>query len=139
MPHLTIEYTANLDAAADMPGLCRTLAATIVALRNDEGAPLFPVAGTRVLAYPAHSFAVADGEPDRGFIYMNMRIMAGRSEAMKQRAGDAVLAAASAHIETVFATRAVGLTLQLDEGAPVYEGKRNNLAGHLGKTIRPPA
>jgi 5-carboxymethyl-2-hydroxymuconate isomerase len=31
----------------------------------------------------------------------------------------------------VFAQHAVGLTLQIDEAAPAYEGKRNNLAAHL--------
>ena len=131
MPHLNIEYTANLEAVADMGALCKTLAATLVALRNDDNGPLFPVAGTRVMAWPAPHFAVADGQPDRAFIYLNLRITAGRSDALKKRAGDAVLASANAHLDAVFARQAVGLTLQIDEGAPVYEGKRNNLAEHL--------
>ena len=133
MPHLNIQYTANLDALTDMNALCHTLAATLVALRGEDGvAPLFPVAGTRVMAWPAPHFAVADGRPGRAFIYLNLLITPGRSEAMKKRAGDAVLASASAHLDAVFAQHAVGMTLQIDEGAPVYEGKRNNLAAHLG-------
>ena len=132
MPHLDIQYTANLDALADMGQLCKTLAASLVALRGEDGvAPLFPVAGTRVMAWPAPHFAVADGKHDRAFIYMNLLITPGRSEALKKRAGDALLAAASAHLDPVFAQHALGLTLQIDEGAPVYEGKRNNLAAHL--------
>ncbi|MFC5520290.1 5-carboxymethyl-2-hydroxymuconate Delta-isomerase [Polaromonas jejuensis] len=133
MPHLNIQYTANLDALTDMSALCRGLAATLVALRNDDNDPLFPVAGTRVMAWPAPHFAVADGQPDRAFIYLNLRITPGRSDALKKRAGDAVLASASAHLAPVFARHAIGLTLQIDEGAPVYEGKRNNLAEHLAK------
>ena len=133
MPHLNIQYTANLDALTDMGELCNTLAATLVALRGEDGAsPLFPVAGTRVMAWPAPHFAVADGRPDRAFIYLNLLITPGRSEAMKKRAGDAVLASASAHLDAVFAQQALGMTLQIDEGTPVYEGKRNNLAAHLG-------
>lgn len=132
MPHLNIQYTANLDSLTDMNALCHTLAATLVALRDEDGVvPLFPVAGTRVMAWPAKHFAVANGRPDRAFIYLNLRITPGRSEAMKKRAGDAVLASASAHLDAVFAQHAVGMTLQIDEGAPVYEGKRNNLAAHL--------
>ena len=132
MPHLNIQYTANLDALTDMGQLCNTLAATLVALRAEDGvAPLFPVAGTRVMAWPAPHFAVADGQPGRAFIYMKLLITPGRSEALKKRAGDALLAAASAHLDPVFAQHAVGLTLHIDEGAPVYEGKRNNLAAHL--------
>lgn len=132
MPHLNIQYTANLDSLTDMNALCHTLAATLVALRGEDGvAPLFPVAGTRVMAWPAQHFAVADGRPDRAFIYLNLLITPGRSEAMKKRAGDALLASASAHLDAVFAQHAVGMTLQIDEGMPLYEGKRNNLAAHL--------
>ena len=131
MPHLTIEYTANLEAEASMGLLCNALAATLVALRHDDGAPLFPVAGTRVMAWPAPHFAVADGQPDRAFIYLNRLITPGRSAAMVQRAGEAVLASCKAHLAPVFAKHAVGLTLQIHEGAPVYEGKHNNLAAHL--------
>ncbi|MDB5869109.1 MAG: 5-carboxymethyl-2-hydroxymuconate isomerase [Polaromonas sp.] len=50
---------------------------------------------------------------------------------MIQRAGDAVLASTKAHLEHVFSHHAIGLTLQIIEGAPVYEGKSNNLAGYL--------
>jgi 5-carboxymethyl-2-hydroxymuconate isomerase len=132
MPHLNIQYTANLDALTDMGQLCNTLAASLVALRGEDGvAPLFPVAGTRVMAWPAPHFAVADGQPGRAFIYMKLLIAPGRSEALKKCAGDALLAAASAHLDPVFAQHAVGLTLHIDEAAPAYEGKRNNLAGHL--------
>jgi 5-carboxymethyl-2-hydroxymuconate isomerase len=132
MPHLNIQYTANLDALTDMGQLCNTLAATLVALRAEDGAaPLFPVAGTRVMAWPAPHFAVADGQPGRAFIYINLLITPGRSEALKKRAGDALLAAASAHLDPVFAQHAVGLTLHIDEAAPAYEGKRNNLATHM--------
>jgi 5-carboxymethyl-2-hydroxymuconate isomerase len=133
MPHLNIQYTANLDALTDMGELCNTLAATLAALRGEDGvSPLFPVAGTRVMASPAPHFAVADGKAGRAFIYLNLLIAPGRSELLKKRAGDALLAAASRQLDAVFAQHAVGMTLQIDEAAPVYEGKRNNLAAHLG-------
>ena len=132
MPHLDIQYTANLEADADMTGLCRTLTATLVGLRNDAGEPVFPLTGTRVMAWPAAHYAVADGAPDRAFIYLLLRIKPGRSDAIKKKAGDAVLAAALAHLERVFAKHPVGLTLEVDDGAHIYEGKQNNLANHMG-------
>ena len=132
MPHLDIQYTANLEADADMTGLCRALTATLVGLRNDAGEPVFPLTGTRVMAWPAAHYAVADGAPDRAFIYLLLRIKPGRSDAIKKKAGDAVLAAALAHLEPVFAKHPVGLTLEVDEGAHIYEGKQNNLANHMG-------
>lgn len=131
MPHLDIQYTANLEADADMTGLCRTLTATLVGLRNDADEPVFPLTGTRVMAWPAAHYAVADGAPDRAFIYLLLRIKPGRSDAIKKKAGDALLAAALAHLKPVFAQHAVGLTLEVDEGAHIYEGKQNNLANYM--------
>jgi len=131
MPHLTLDYTANLDADADMGGLCTALAATLAALRHDEGGPLFPLAGTRVMARPAPHFAVADGRPARAFLYLNLLVTPGRSAAMIERAGQALLACCKAHLAPVFEAHAVGLTLHISEAMPLYEGKHNNLAAHL--------
>ena len=78
MPHVTIQYTANLDPDADIGALCRTLAEIIVAQRDGAGGRVFPIGGTRVLAYPTPHFAVADGAPDRAFVYLNVRIATGR-------------------------------------------------------------
>ena len=61
MPHLVILYTPQLDRDTDMTALCRKLADTMIAQRDESGKAVFPVGGTRVLAYPATHFAVADG------------------------------------------------------------------------------
>ena len=61
MPHLVILYTANLDKETDMTALCRSLADTMLAVQDDNGAQVYPTGGTRVLAYPAPHYAVADG------------------------------------------------------------------------------
>ena len=78
MPHVTIQYTANLDPDARIDALCATLAEVICAQRADDGQRLYPIGGTRVLAYPSTAYAVADGAPDRAFCYVNVRIAPGR-------------------------------------------------------------
>ena len=127
MPHLKIEYTANIDAQADMGALCQALASVLVELKDEQGQPVFPVGGTRVLAYPAPYHAVADGKPDYAFVYLNLRIAAGRSDAIKKVAGDALLARAKAHFAALFSRQLMGLTLQIDEGVQVYDAKHSNL------------
>ncbi|MEJ7688547.1 MAG: 5-carboxymethyl-2-hydroxymuconate Delta-isomerase [Variovorax sp.] len=128
MPHLVILYTANIESDAGMPALCRTLADAMLEQRDDEGRQVYPVGGTRVLAYPAAHFAVADGTGDHAFVYLNVRMAAGRSDAVKQRVGDALLAKVKSHFEPLLAQRHIGITLQIDE-APglVYDGKCGNL------------
>lgn len=137
MPHLVILYTATLDAQTDMTALCRALADTMLAARDDTGAPVFPPGGTRVLAYPAAHSAVADGgaagraaggSGDYGFVYLNLRMGKGRSEAVHRRVGEALLAAARAHFAPLFERgRHLGITVQVDEGREVFDGKASTL------------
>ncbi len=128
MPHLVLLYTPNLDPEAGLTALCRSLADTMLQVRDEKGQQVFPTGGTRVLAYPAAHYAVADGQGDYGFIYMNLRMGSGRSDAVKQRAGDAILAAARAHLASMFEQRPLGLTVQVDESpGQVYDGKHSTL------------
>lgn len=127
MPHLVILYTPNLEAKTDMTALCRALAATMLEQFDEAGKQVFPTGGTRVLAFPAAHYAVADGKRDYAFVYLNLRMGAGRSPAIKKAAGDALLTCAKGHFDSLFASDPVGVTLQIDEGAQVYDGKLGNL------------
>ncbi len=136
MPHLAIHYTGNLDALSDMTALCRALAETMLALRDEAGKPVMPPGGIRVLAYPAPHFAVADGgaaglaagmSGDYGFVYLNLRIARGRSPAVVQQTGRALEAVAKAHFAPLQASRPVGITLQIDEGPEVFDAKNSSL------------
>jgi 5-carboxymethyl-2-hydroxymuconate isomerase len=145
MPHLVILYTPQLDRETDMGALCRTLADTMIAQRDETGKPVFPVAGTRVLAYPAAHHAVADGgaaaraqgKGDCAFAYFNLRMGRGRSDAVKQRAGEALVAAAREHLAPLLARRPLGLTLQIDEGQEAFDGKFGNLHALFNSAAKP--
>ena len=135
MPHLVILYTPNIEAETDMQALCRSLADTMLAQRDESDKPVYPTGGTRVLAYPAAHYAVADGQADYAFVYLNLRMAAGRSEAVKKKAGDALLAAVRAHFAPIFDRRHIGITLQIDESpGQVYDGKHSNLHPLFNKT-----
>lgn len=127
MPHLVILYTPNLDAETDMTSLCRRLADTMIEVEDEAGKQVFPTGGVRVLAYPAAHSAVADGQRDYAFAYLNLRMGGGRSETVKKHAGDALVAAARAHFEPVFAKRFLGITLQIDEGPEVFDAKHSTI------------
>ena len=127
MPHLVILYTPNLEASIDMSQLCRALADTMLTQLDEAGKQVFPTGGTRVLAYPAAHYAVADSKADYGFVYLNLRMGAGRSDAIKQEAGCALIACARAILDPIFKDKLIGVTLQIDEGAQVFDGKLGNL------------
>ena len=136
MPHLVIYYTPNLDAKTDMSALCRKLADTMIAVRDEAGGVVYPVGGTRVLAYPAAHFAIADGgaagkaaggSGEYGFVYMNLRMGRGRSDATKLIAGRAVSACAKTHFEQLLQDEHIGVTVQVDEGHEAFDDKHSSI------------
>ena len=134
MPHLVILYTPQPRRARPT---CRRCAARwptrCSRVRDEAGAQVFPTGGTRVLAYPAAHYAsrrCADGrggDGDYGFVYLNLRMGRGRSAAVHQGVGEALSAVAQAHFAPLLAARPLGLTLQIDEGAEVFDAKLSNL------------
>ncbi|TLY98628.1 MAG: 5-carboxymethyl-2-hydroxymuconate Delta-isomerase [Gammaproteobacteria bacterium] len=127
MPHLIVLYSANLESETDMSALCRRLADAMLTVQDEQRQQVFPTGGVRVFAYPASHYALADGQRDYAFVYLNLRMGRGRTAATKQRAGETVLAAAKAHFEPLFATRYIGLTLQVDEGQEVFDAKHSTI------------
>ena len=128
MPHLVVLYTPNIEPKTDLSALCRTLADTMLALRDEADKPVFPIGGTRVLAYPAAHYAVADGKGDYGFMYLNVRMAAGRSDAVQKDVGDKLLAVVKRHFAPIFDSELIGITLQVDESpGQVYDGKHSSL------------
>jgi 5-carboxymethyl-2-hydroxymuconate isomerase len=127
MPHVVIQYSANLEPEAGIGRLCHALAEVLVAQRDAAGVRVFPIGGTRVMAYPATHFAVADGTPDRAFVYLNVRIAPGREASVVAAAGEAMMAVVRDHFAALFASRPLGITLQVDEGAPLFDAKHSNL------------
>lgn len=136
MPHLVILYTPNLETKTDMTALCRALADTMLEQRDEAGQPVFPTGGTRVLAYAAAHYAVADGgaagraaggSGEYGFIYLNVRMAAGRSQVVKEKVGESILTRAKTHLASAFERHHIGMTVQVDEGAQAYDGKHSTL------------
>jgi 5-carboxymethyl-2-hydroxymuconate isomerase len=136
MPHLVILYTNNLEERADINGLCRALADTMLTIRDEAGKQVFPTGGVRVLAYPARHFALADGgaagraaggSGEYGFVYLNLRMGRGRSSSVKQQTGDALKAATMSQLQALLDVLPVGVTLQIDEGQEVFDAKNSTL------------
>lgn len=132
MPHLIISYSANLDSKTNMSSLCRSLADTLIALRDSEGNTVFPVGGTRVLAYPAAHWAISDGgaagqaaggSGEYAFAYFNLRMARGRSDDTKALAGRAISATVREHFAALLEREHIGLTMQVDEGCEAFDDK----------------
>ncbi|MFN3493197.1 MAG: 5-carboxymethyl-2-hydroxymuconate isomerase [Hydrogenophaga sp.] len=149
MPHLVVLYTPNLDRSADQGGLdmtalCRTLCDAMHTVRDEQGHQVFPTGGTRVLAFPAAHFAVADGGAageaaglgsDYAFVYMNLRMARGRSPEVLQRVGDTLQACVKQRFAEQLASRPIGITVQVDEGHEVFDAKNSSLHPLFVRTV----
>ena len=125
MPHLTIEYSANLDGKVDMAGLCRSLHTAILA------SGLFELGAIRVRAVRCEGYAVADLLPENAFADLRLRIGAGRRAEDKARAGEMIFAAATAYFASLFQTPHFALTLDISELDPVLSWKKNAIHPRL--------
>ncbi len=133
MPHLRIDYSANLDAHLDINGLCKALAEQLAAQRDNDDNELYPLIGTRVLAYPAPHHAVAGGRDSFGFIYLNLRVTPGRSAVLINATGEALMAVVQARCAALLEAHPVGITFNIDQVAASYVGNFNNLASHTAQ------
>lgn len=125
MPHLTVEYSANLDGRTDLGHLCGALLETLL----QTG--LFEIGAIRVRALRADHFAVADRLGENGFIDLVLRIGTGRTDEEKKRTGEALFACATAVLGPLFETPHFALSLEIREIDPVLSWKKNAIHPRL--------
>ncbi len=126
MPHLSVEYSANLDTGGRIGELCQTLARIID--RQFEGDnKVFPTGGIRVRALRCEHYCIADGTLDAAFVHANFRIGRGRSEAARRAVGEALLAALSRHFSGPHARSGLALSVEVNEFNELGTWKQNDL------------
>jgi 5-carboxymethyl-2-hydroxymuconate isomerase len=121
MPHFTLEYSANLDARVDMAEVVEVVRKAAI----ETG--IFPVGGTRVRAVRCEHYAIADGNPEFGFLAMVLRLGEGRDLATRKKAGEHVFKALSAFLDPVFANSKFALSFDMQINDKEMSWKRNNI------------
>jgi 5-carboxymethyl-2-hydroxymuconate isomerase len=121
MPHFTLEYSANLDARVDMSKAVEVVRKAAV----ETG--IFPVGGIRVRAVRCEHYAIADGNPDLGFIAMVLRLGEGRDLPTRQKAGEHIFKALSGFLDPVFAKSKFALSFDIQINDKDMSWKRNNI------------
>ena len=121
MPHFTIEYSANLDKRVDMAKVVE------VVRKAATETGIFPLGGIRVRAVRCEHYAIADGNPNLGFLDMVLRLGEGRDLPTRQKAGEHVFKALSAHLDPVFAQTKFALSFDMQINDKETSWKRNNI------------
>lgn len=125
MPHIILEYSANLDDALDMHAFCTVLKDAASATG------VFPPAGIRVRAISCTHSVIADGDPRHGFIDISVRLLAGRSDEAKTNATDAIFAAAKQFTAAYMAAQPFMLSLEMREIDAQFSRKTSSIRDYL--------
>lgn len=125
MPHITVEYSANLDAVLDLPALLHAVHCAALATGMVE------IGGLRTRAERREHYVVADGNPANAFVAIRCRVGVGRDDATRARFAQDVFAAATAYLDPAFQTTPLAISLEVAEIDPVGSMKQNNLHARI--------
>jgi 5-carboxymethyl-2-hydroxymuconate isomerase len=109
MPHIIVEYSANLDDSIDVPAL---LGALHQAMIESGQAPL---EGIRTRAERREHFCVADRNPDNAFVHIIVRMREGRPKEAYQKVADMLMAAAETSLDATLKKHPMQLALEMHE------------------------
>lgn len=127
MPHLSMEYSAGLEARCDMQTVARTAYQAMI----DAG--IFPMGGIRVRAYRADIAIVADDHPENDFLAMTLAVGAGRDTDTLKAAGDTIFAAVQGALTGPLSTPHFALSLEIREIDPALSWKDTPIHARLSK------
>ncbi|MCL6599714.1 MAG: 5-carboxymethyl-2-hydroxymuconate Delta-isomerase [Alicyclobacillus macrosporangiidus] len=117
MPHLIVEYTDNIKADADIPGLLEKAVEALIRHRD-----VFPIGGIRARALELHEYRVADGQADDAFVHATLKIGAGRTEDEIRAAGDDLFSVIQSHFSDLMKRRYLALSMEIYEfSRPTYK------------------
>jgi 5-carboxymethyl-2-hydroxymuconate isomerase len=120
-----IDYSVNVETDVDIGALCDTL--------RDVAASIdaFPLAGVKVRAVRVDHYAIADGNPEHGFIDISVRIREGRDMETKQNAAQKIFDAANEFVADVMRRRSLALSLELRDIDAALSPKSGSIRKYL--------
>jgi 5-carboxymethyl-2-hydroxymuconate isomerase len=121
MPHIVVEYSANLEEELDIRALLQKIHAAVLA------SGVFKVGAVRTRAERREVYLIADGDPDNAFIHIEIRMAPGRDATERKSVAQGVLDTIAAETRDVFARAGLGLSVEVREIDNSASVRLNNL------------
>ena len=125
MPHLIVEYSANIEEALKLPELLTRLRDCAVA------SGVFPLGGIRLRGARRDHYLIADGDPANAFVHLTARIGQGRTLEVRQSIAQALFDVLCSHLAELYAERGLGISVEIQEIDAATSLKKNNLHERL--------
>jgi len=120
MPHITLEYSANIEAKVSIAGFLKALQDAALSTGIAE------LAGFRTRAERREHYLVA-GNPENCFVAITMRVARGRSPEELKNVREVVTKAAIAYLEPVFASAPISFSCEVQEIIPEMRVNISNI------------
>jgi 5-carboxymethyl-2-hydroxymuconate isomerase len=115
MPHLTLEYSANVPPPDDLAAMLHTLHQTL----HSIGGIRIENCKSRVRV--AQQFHIANGEEDGAFLHLDIQFMEGRPAALKKAMGEEILSILKREFRQAMETLNLQITVEIrDIAADCY-------------------
>jgi len=125
MPHITLEYSGNLDASVAMADLCETVRQAALS------AGIFEVGAVRVRAVRCDAYAITDCDARNGFIDGSLRMGEGRPAETRRMLGETIFAAMSDFLAPQLAGEYFALSFEVREIQSAMSFKTNTMHTRL--------
>ena len=126
MPHIRVEYSANVESWVDLSDFCDILRNAVIETE------VFPMPGTRVRAARCDHYSIADGGPEHGFIDIVMRIREGRPFEARRKATDRIFSRIHEYLKPCMEQHSLSLSFEMlninDALSPKVSSTRTFLA-----------
>ena len=130
MPHIIIEYSANLDELTDIDAIV----AAVHEAALDDGLPALDALRTRAVA--RDHYRIADGDPAYGFVAVTARIGPGREPQAVERFLTRLIDTVDAALAPLLADHPVALSAEVQLIDPTLRINRNHIRTHLAHPDR---
>jgi 5-carboxymethyl-2-hydroxymuconate isomerase len=130
VPHLIVEYSANLEQLIDLDSLLDRMHATAV----ETG--MFPLGGIRIRAYKAEHYRIADCAPDNAFVHVTAIVGAGRPLDRREQVSKTLFEAVCAELDSIATTSPLAISFNMREFDSVLNMKKNNLHEYVTRRAR---
>jgi 5-carboxymethyl-2-hydroxymuconate isomerase len=127
MPHITVEYSANVEQHVGIDGMLKSLQDTALATGIAE------LAGFRTRAERRDHYRVADGNPANCFVAITIRVARGRPMEDLKNLREKVTDAAVKYLEPVFSNAPISFSCEVQEIIPEMRVNISNIREWMKK------
>jgi 5-carboxymethyl-2-hydroxymuconate isomerase len=125
VPHIIVEYSANLDEVLPIAKLVADVHRAVLATGT------FKLGAVRTRAARRDIYAIADGDPQNAFINVIAKIGRGRAPETRRALAEAIMALLDRETAALIASRGLALSVYVEEIDEDGALRKNNLHARM--------